>query len=115
MEEMAGKETDRKMTGDKPRADKMRGLLWKEVGSCCCVETQVAGIGQDEGLDDLRSWITDIRVQVQEDATAQARVKSEGAPELGAAALRPLLPSQTDLLSPPLLKIACNLWVPTLV
>lgn len=51
MEEVTGKETDRKMTGERPHADKIRGLLWKEVG-ICYVEMQVIGIRQDKGLDD---------------------------------------------------------------
>lgn len=48
---MTGKETDRKMTGEGPRAATVRALLWEEASSGCCTEMQVVGLGQDKGLD----------------------------------------------------------------
>lgn len=55
MEEMTGKEIDRKKTGDGPRADNIRASALS-VGrlAAAAVVMKVSGIGQDKDLDSCR-------------------------------------------------------------
>lgn len=56
MEEMTGKEIDRKKTGDGPRADNIRASALS-VGrlAAAAVEMKVTGVGQDKDLDSCSS------------------------------------------------------------